>query len=234
MNINIKNGITIYKNNTYKMYHMYFPNTLEFFMCIPNNTYNSYKMIIDFSEIDFTNEDINIDDLVSASFSEKINKVYEKFPTSIYIISQIPLSEFNDAINENDDRLYKLLLDKIITCKNNAYWSLVNASIFEDDIKIEKEINIMKQSNEDVKLFWWLDINNIKGYKQIELFDKPKIELPEFVPITVNNNIKPPEDKKIPIGDEIHSTGYSNISFIITVLIISGIMGTCLAYLILR
>ena len=232
-NINIKNGIIINKNNTYRMYHMYFPNTLEFFMCIPNDTYNSYKMIIDFTDIDLTNEDINIDDLIYASFSEKVNKVYDKFPTSIYIISNIPLSEFNDAINDNDNRLYKLLLEKIITCKNNAYWSLANASIFEDDIKIENEINIMKQSDEDVKLFWWLDINNIKGYKQIELFDKPKIELPQYVPITVNS-IPIKEDKKTPIGDEIHSTGYSNIGFIITVLIISGIMGTCLAYLILR
>lgn len=299
--INIKNGIPIYKTKDYCMYHMYFPDTSEFFMCIPNNYYDLYKVIIDITDIDFNQSAIDIDDIVSGKMSNKTDIAYDEYPNCIYIIPKISLQELNDALEENDDRLYKRLLKKIEHHRNNAYWSLANAAIFEDEIHVESQINILKQSDDDVKLFWWIDLNNITGYKQIELHDKltkkrekmkaaeeavkmeqeieelnkkaeEKLEKAEIEALNKKaeqklqkiNAIKehlrklaeeeanktyreitnvivfePPKDvpktkTRKPSDDGIHSTGYSNLAFIITVLMLSFMMGTCLAYLILR
>ena len=299
--INIKNGIPIYKTKDYCMYHMYFPDTSEFFMCIPNNYYDLYKVIIDITDIDFNQNAIDIDDIVSGKMSNKTDIAYDEYPNCIYIIPKISLQELNDALEENDDRLYKRLLKKIEHHRNNAYWSLANAAIFEDEIHVESQINILKQSDDDVKLFWWIDLNNITGYKQIELHDRltkkrekmkaaeeavkmeqeiealnkkaeEKLEKTEIEALNKKaeeklqkiNAIKehlrklaeeeanktyreitnvivfePPKDvpktkTRKPSGDGIHSTGYSNLAFIITVLMLSFMMGTCLAYLILR
>ena len=299
--INIKNGIPINKTKDYCMYHMYFPDTSEFFMCIPNNYYGLYKVIVDITDIDFNQNAIDIDDIVSGKMSNKTDIAYDEYPNCIYIIPKISLQELNDALEENDDRLYKRLLKKIEHHRNNAYWSLANAAIFEDEIHVESQINILKQSDDDVKLFWWIDLNNITGYKQIELHDRltkkrekmkaaeeavkmeqeieelnkkaeEKLEKAEIEALNKKaeeklkriNAIKehlrklaeeeasktyreitnvivfePPKDvsktkTKKPTGDGIHSTGYSNLAFIITVLMISFMMGTCLAYLILR
>ena len=237
-NLYIKNGIIISKTDTYSTYHIYLPDGSDFFICIPNKTHEKYKMLFDFTNINFKTE--NIDSKINTSYSKKIDKIYEKYPNSIYIISPITLKEFNDALEENDDRLYKRLIGRIETYRNSAYWSLANASIFEDDINVEPQTNIIKQGKEDVKLFWYLDINNINDYKQIDLnppkvIPKPKVDLTFsqeqdviFVPNKEENKKCPPQ------GDGIHSTGYSNIAFIITVLVISLMMGTCLAYLIIR
>ena len=347
-NINIKNGIPINKTKTYCMYHMYFPDTTEFFMCIPSKSYELYKIIIDITDIDFDEKDIDIDDIVAGKLSDKADSAYDEYPNCIYIIPKITAKELNDALEENDDRLYKRLLKKIEQHRNNAYWSLANAAIFEDAIHVESQINILKQSDEDIKLFWWLDLKNIKGYKQIELHQRivlpkektkkiieaekelkqeaeleelnkkaelklkkveeeeknKKIELKlakakkeieeELIKEELNkkaelklkkeenemlnkkaeeklqkinkiNAIKeemkkikeeeasrtyreitnvivfePPKDipknkrKRIPTGDGIHSTGYSNLAFILTVLVVSLVMGIGLAYLILR
>lgn len=299
--INIKNGIPIHKTKDYCMYHMYFPDNSEFFMCIPNRPYELYKVIVDITDIDFNIDDIDIDDIVSGKLSNKTDIAYDEYPNCIYIIPKITIEELNDALTENDDRLYKRLLKKIEKHRNNAYWSLANAAIFEDEIHVESQINILKQSDDDVKLFWWLDLNNILGYKQIELHDRltkkrekmkaaeeavriekeveelnrkaeqklEKIEIEElnrkaedklkkinaikdelrriaeeeasktYREITNVIVFEPPKDlpkktKKTPTGDGVHSTGYSNLGFIITVLIVSSILGICLAYLILR
>ena len=305
-NINIKNGIPINKTKAYCMYHMYFPDNSEFFMCIPSKAYDLYKVIVDINDIDFNIDDIDIDDIVSGKISSKTDSAYDEYPNCIYIIPKISIKELNDALTENDDRLYKRLLKKIEKHRNNAYWSLANAAIFEDAIHVESQINILKKSNDDVKLFWWMDINGIQGYKQIEIHERPKlssenskklkeaqeelekekeeaelnkkaeqklkaIEIEElnkkaeeklkkineikealrkaqeeeaqktYKEITNVIVFEPPKDipsqktkKRTPKGDGVHSTGYSNIAFIITVLILSTIMGISLAYLILR
>lgn len=350
-NINIKNGVPIINSNTYCMYHMYLPDTTDFFMSIPTETFKTYKMIIDFANIDFKSNGINIDDKIKNKYSFNLEVAYEEYPNCIYVlIPKKVLKEFNDAINENDDRLYELLLEKLNKYKNYAYWSIANVAVFEDSISVEPEVNIIKQSEEDKKLFWWFDIKGIKGFKQIELHENTKEivkkrieelkeleelkrieelkkqeeikkqkelekqeklkkqeelkkqkelkiqeeikkqkellkqeelrkqeelkkqkelkrlekikkeeelkrqeelkkleelrrieaakrykELPTPVIVFDKSSIPVPTSKqKTPTGDGVHSTGYSNMTFIILILIISSIMGICLAFLIFK
>ena len=243
-NLYIKNGIIISKANTYSMYHMYLPDASDFFMCIPKEIHKKYKFVLDFASFKFDSEDI--DNKIKEVYLKKADKLYDKFPNSIYIISPISLKEFNDALEENDDRLYKRLLGRIETYRNDTYWSLANASVFEDAISVEPQINIIKQGKDDVKLFWYLDINNIPNYKQIDLNPPPKAppkpkanvvfddEKEVFIPKVEVPAPKSQKKNTTPKGDGVHSAGYSNLAFIITVLVISLMMGICLAYLIIR
>ena len=252
-NINFKNGILIQNNDAYNLYHMFFRDLSEFIMTTPKKDSKKYKIIIYFNNINFKSENIDPGDLITPKISTNIAKIYEDNPNAICIIPSMSKREFNDILAENDDRSYKRLLDQLDKTINYAYWSIKENLIFTDTLDIEERINIVKQSEEDVKFFWWLELNkaktNQKIYQQITI-EKPQMEL--FIPGVADNKKEVPVEtkqeevktlprrqtmtrtKKRPKGDGIHSTGYSNMAFMIMVLSISLLMGLGLAILILK
>ena len=102
---------------------------------------------------------------------------------------------------------------------------------------------MLKQKKKEEEIF------NQKAEEKLQKINAIKEELRKIQEEEANKTYKeitnvivfePPKDipsskkKRKPSGDGIHSTGYSNLAFIITVLIVSLVMGIGLAYLILR
>ena len=244
--INFKNGILIQSNEAYNLYHLFFSDLSEFIMATPTTYAKKYQMIIYFNNINFKAEHINPDDIITPKIGKNLNKLYENYPNAICVIPTISKREFDEILDENDDKSYARLMARLKKVMNYAYWSIKNNLIFEDTMDVLEQISIIKQSEEDVKFFWWLELQGIKTYKQISI-EKPKMEL--YVPTTKEEKVKkepeinptpPPRrhdmsrTKKRPRGDGVHSTGYSNMAFMIMVLTISLLMGLGLAILILK
>ena len=249
--INFKNGIRIQSKEAYNLYHLYFEDFSEIIIATPNKDFNQYKLLLHFSDKKYKSENIDTDELAVQDLSDKMDKVYTETSNAICIIPTILKKEFDEVIAENDDRLYKKLIQKLDKIVNYAYWSIRNGLIFEDTMKVDDHVYIVKQSDEDIKLFWWLELHGNNKYKQITI-GKPKVpnrkdnsqeELFKVVPdpITPTVTTGPPprrhnmrRTRSKPKGDGVHSTGYSNMAFIILVLLISTMMGLGLAVLILK
>lgn len=249
--INFKNGILIHKNEAYNLYHLYLKDLTEFIISTPNNDFNKYKLLIYFDNLNFKNENIDTDELITGRLVKKMDIIYSQSPNSICVIPTISKKEFNDINQENDDRPYNKLLKDLDKIVNYAYWSIKNNLIFEDTMHIDPQIGIIKQTEGDIKFIWWLELRGNKKYKQVviespkqkEITEKPSLENLQKItitPVTQNVLVKSPPRRQTmkrtrkPKGDGIHSTGYSNMAFIIMVLTISLLMGIGLAVLILK
>lgn len=245
--INFKNGILIHESKAYNLNHLFFQDFSEFIISTPNNDFNKYKILIYFDNLNFKAENVDIDELITGRLVKKMDKIYREIPNSICVIPTISKKEFNEINEENDNKPYNKLLkdlDKVVTY---AYWSIKNNLIFEDTMNVDPQIGIIRQSEEDIKFIWWLELQGNKKYKQVEIASPNKKEIIEDnttlenTPITQTTEVKSPPSRRQamkrtrkPKGDGIHSTGYSNMAFIVLVLTISMLMGIGLAVLILK
>ena len=253
--INFKNGIRIQSKTAYNLYHMYFEDFSELIIALPNKDFNQYKLLLYFTDKKYKSENIDTDELVAQNLSDKLDKIYATSANAICIVPTILKKEFDEVIAENDDRLYKRLIKNLDKVVNYAYWSIKNNLIFEDTMNVDEHVYIVKQDDEDIKLFWWLELQGNKKYKQITLEETKVKETPVETPPVVKEEAPtveflqeeptvtkgpPPRRQTMrktrskPSGDGVHSTGYSNMAFIILVLTISMLMGIGLAVLILK
>ena len=248
--INFKNGLLIHKTAAYNLNHLFFQDFPEFIIATPNIDFKKYKMLIFFDNLNFKTQNIDTDEAITGKIAEKIDKIYEQIPNAICIIPAISKKDFDEANEINDDKPYTKLRKSLDEFVNYAYWSVKKNLIFEDTMNVDSQIGIIKQTEEDIKFIWWLELAGNKKYKQV-IIEKPKKK--EVKPIQENEaSIKPiapvptpppnssPSRRKTirrtgrPKGDGVHSTGYSNMAFVIMVLTISLLMGMGLALLILK
>ena len=247
--INFKNGILIHKNDAYSLNHLFFQDFSEFIISTPNKDFNKYKLLIYFDNLNFKTQNIDTDELITGKITEKMDNIYNQVPNAICVIPTISKKEFDEANEINDDKPYKKLLKDIDKVVNYAYWSIKNNLIFEDTMNVDPQVGIIKRTDEDIKFIWWLELHGNKKYKQVTI-EKPKKEdkkpsesnqVSTLNPAVETLELKSPPPRRktmrrtgTPKGDGVHSTGYSNMAFVIMVLTISLLMGIGLAVLILK
>ena len=231
--INIKNGILLDYNRNYSVYEMYTNDGNEYYMCIANYNTDKYETVIDFPE-EYFNSLLNEEKLTE--IRKTCDTLYSDDEPYIYILPDITTYEVKEAKNDNDDHAYQVLLRRLQRYTYDIYKSIAENN---ENIKIDQVINIISDTENDKKFIDWLDIN-LNGYFKPKYLNRTKNEDKDIeIPINtndnqkeiLNNDITKPKVRTLKPADK---SGFSNITFIITIIIIAVIIGIGFAYLMIK
>ena len=226
------NEYSVYKNNKY-------------FICVPNVEHRFYHVFLGFSLKDL--ENLSHEKLVIEirKISDSIFSVYKN---SVYVLPIIEPTLLKEIASENDDYGYNKILKNIIQPITLSVYSM----LMKKNAIVSQIIKMIKQNDIDKKIVNWMSLklgdNFIKeiSYEESEMFSTIPVEIYDNSNSTIDTKdvsidyqedsiwIKKEEDK---ISDSLKpafSPGFSNLSFMIMILVISSVFGIILGYLILK
>lgn len=226
------NEYSIYKNDNY-------------FLCVPNAEHNFYHVFVGFSLKDL---DILYDEKLIIEIRKISDSIFSVYKNSVYVLPIIEPNILLEATLENDDRSYNKILKNIIQPITLSVYSM----LMKKNARVSQIIKMIKQNDVDKKLVGWLSLklgdSFIKEitFEETEVFTTIPVEnynvidtnvLDKNISIDYQNDsvwLKNEEEK---ISDSLKpafSPGFSNLGFIIMILIVSLVFGTILGYLILK
>ena len=229
MGIVIKNGIMIANTDKYNIYQVYTDDASEYYLSTPIQDSNKYKMVIDFPEEYY--KSLLSGDIVN-EIKGKCDKLYEKNNNYIYILSNVTTYDLKQALEENDNHAYAVLLKKLQKYTYNAY-KVITAN---NQVDIDQVIDIVTETDEDKKFMDWLDVNLSGLFNGISLNTITNVNDSEDTGWTTlsgpggeSESIDKANTKQtvkvktlVPLGNK---HGYSNIIFMIMLLGISLALG---------
>lgn len=182
----------------YSIYKTYINDNDSYYLCVPNGNINKCQIFLGFN--DRSLESLSKEEIIS-QIKEVNDIIYSLNNNSIYAVPIIPMNELEQAVLENDDRLYSFILNnKIQPVTNSIYNVLVKNNIRPKNI--EQVIFLIEKNDNDKKIAGWLAMKLGDSYiKEID-YNKLKEEY------MVRNNIRKLESEKkedasvvIPISD---------------------------------
>ena len=226
------NEYSVYKNNKY-------------FICVPNVEHRFYHVFLGFSLKDL--ENLSHEKLVIEirKISDSIFSVYKN---SVYVLPIIEPTLLEEIASENDDYGYNKILKNIIQPITLSVYSM----LMKKNARVSQIIKMIKQNDIDKKIVDWMSLklgdNFIKeiSYEESEMFSTIPVEIydnsnsnidTKYVSIDYQEDsiwIKKEEDKISDSLKPVFSPGFSNLSFMIMILVISSVFGIILGYLILK
>ena len=220
-NVIIKNGICVEKNDKYSIYQMYTDRGKEYYMCLPNNHLEKYEMVVDFKEDYYSM-------LLEKDLHEEIkvtyDKLYEEQNNRIYILTNVTVNDLEEALENNDDHSYQVLLRNIQKYTRNAYKTLI-----DEFIEIDQTINIMIDTDNDKKFINWLDVNFPGYFKPLTTFSENKEEELNVAIETIKeeNEVKKKKKQKKSFKNKMRNKkGFGNSLFISLLTVICVIVAT--------
>jgi len=223
------NDYSIYQNDKY-------------YLCIPNKTYSFYHVFMGFSleDLNILSEELVINEI--RKISDSINVVYKN---SVYILPIIKPSVLIDAACENDDKQYNYILQNIIQpITLSVYGKLVS-----DNKRVSQIIKMIKQNDSDKKLIGWLSMKLGNNFiKEINFENKIDESMDDdltneiddkFKSLAIEHEIddiwiKKEEDRIADTLKPAFSPGFSALKFLIMTLVIFLVLGSIIAYLIIK
>ncbi len=189
-NIHLENNVAYYV-------HQASCDGLNYYLAVPEDLDRRSDIFIGLPNTDLSklsNEEI----VYEISFvTEALGKISKK---GIFLVPDIAVKEIQEATLENDNRLYKILFDKIQTMVVDACTKLGSNEKFK--ISRYQVINFIRVTDEDFKFFSWLEMymgNFIKVINLSEIIKKTK------------NMVKDPfTDNKV-VFDDHTSDGNGNV-----------------------
>ena len=226
------NEYSVYKNNKY-------------FICVPNVEHRFYHVFLGFSLKDL--ENLSHEKLVIEirKISDSIFSVYKN---SVYVLPIIEPTLLKEIASENDDFGYNKILKNIIQPITLSVYSM----LMKKNARVSQIIKMIKQNDIDKKIVDWMSLklgdNFIKeiSYEESEMFSTIPVEIYDNSNSTIDTKdvsidyqedsiwIKKEEDKISDSLKPVFSPGFSNLSFMIMILVISSVFGIILGYLILK
>ena len=226
------NDYSIYKNNNY-------------YLCVPNVEHRFYHVFLGFSLL-------NLESISNEKLIIEIRKIgdsiFSVYKNSVYVLPIINPTTLLEATSENDDHAYNKILKNLIQPITFSVYSM----LIKKNVSVSQIIKIIKQNDVDKKLIDWLSLklgdNFVKEitFEESEIFSTIPVENynnfdsnepDEFISIDYQNDmiwLKKEEEKISETLKPVFSPGFSNLSFIIMVLIVSSVFGAILGYLILK
>ena len=213
----------------------------QYYLCIPNKTYDFYHVFMGFSL-----EDLNIlsKELVINEIRKISDSIYAAYKNCVYILPIIQPSVLIDAANINDDKPYNDILKNIIQpITISVYGKLVRKNK-----RVSQIIKMVKQNDSDKKLIGWLSmrlgdnfIKEINFENKIDEFDDKKEDVckNDYKSISIDYEIddiwiKKEEEKIADTLKPAFSPGFSALKFLIMMITISLVLGAIIAYLIIK
>ncbi len=236
---------TLYSfNNDYSIYELNANDSLTYYLSMPNKDIDSCQLYLGFPTLDMSILDKN-------QFTEEISRfskvIHTVNPNGLYIFCNLQYNELHEASNDNDDRLYTILLNKLHLITKDVY----DAVSINNNVTINPQIYAIKQNNDDTKFIDWLEIR-LNGF--ITSLNGKKL-LKEYSSISKNNvldetgnsdfgtrgfsgdgfsNTKSDVKVKKLVKPQSGKKGFSSFAFIILTIIIAFVIGLGLAYLMKR
>ena len=226
------NEYSIYKNDNY-------------YLCVPNIEHRFYHVFVAFSLKDL---DVLYDEKLIIEIRKISDSIFSVYKNSVYVLPVIDPATLLEVTSENDDRGYNKILKNIIQPITLSVYSI----LMKKNARVSQIIKMIKQNDVDKKLVGWLTLklgeNFIKEitFEETETFTTLPVESFDDINSNFSNEntsidyqndniwLKNEEEK---ISDSLKpavSPGFSNLSFIIMILIVSLVFGTILGYLILK
>lgn len=226
------NEYSIYKNDNY-------------YLCVPHVEHRFYHVFLGFSLMNL--ESISNEKLIIEirKISDSIFSVYKN---SVYVLPIINPTTLLEVTSENDDRAYNKILKNVIQPITLSVYSM----LMKKNASVSQIIKMIKQNDVDKKLVDWLSLklgdNFVKEitFEESEIFSTIPVESynsgdsnepDEIISIDYQSDsiwLKKEEDKISESLKPAFSPGFSNLSFIIMVLVVSSVFGVILGYLILK
>lgn len=228
-NVNIKNGICIYRCDEYSVYQMYTERGKEYYMCLPENNEPSYQMVVDFKEDYY---DMLLEKDLLEEIKTTYDKLYQEKNNRVYILTNITINDLQEALDNNDDHSYQVLLRNIQKYTRNAYKTLI-----DDFVEIDQTIDIMIDTDSDKKFINWLDVNFPGYFQGLTTFSANKEEELAIAVETVKeeNEVKKKKKEKKSFNNKIRNKkGFGNSFFIILFTLLCIIVGVLCGYLIIK
>lgn len=225
------NEYSIYKNDNY-------------YLCVPNTEHHFYHVFMGFSLRDLDNLSYEKLIIEIRKISDSIFAVYKN---SVYVLPIINPTILEEVTSENDDRGYNRILKNIIQPITLDVYS----KLMRKNVRVSQVIKMIKQNDADKKLVGWVSLKLGDHFiKEITFEDDATVTIPTEVMANVNHSqlakdisvdyqedniwIKKEEEKISESLKPAFSPGYSNLSFMVMILIVSLIFGVILGYLILK
>lgn len=226
------NEYSIYKNDNY-------------FICVPNVEHRFYHVFIGFSLRNL--ETISHERLI-IEIRKISDSIFSSYKNCVYVLPIINPSLLEEVTIENDDRGYNNILKNIIQPITLSVYSM----LMRKNARVSQVIKMIKQNDVDKKLVGWISLKLGDNFIKEIVFEETEV----FATIPVENNdysntntilddistdylpdniwIKKEEEKISESLKPAFSPGFSNLGFIILVLLVSSIFAGIIAYLILK
>lgn len=230
---------TLYSfNNDYSIYELNANNSLTYYLSMPNKDINNCQLYLGFPTLEMNTYDNELTITEINKMAEIIHKIN---PNGIYLFCNLPFNELYEASNDNDDKLYGILFNKLHIITKDAY----DAISTNNDVFVNPKILAIKQNNIDTKFVDWLEIrlnDFIDGitYKSLlrELTTIQDDGNSDFGTRSNNGgsitNTKSDVKVKKLVKPQTGRKGFSSFAFIILILVIALFMGVGLAYLLIK
>ena len=181
----------------YSIYKSYINDNDSYYLCIPNYDISKCQVCLGFSNKD-------LDKLPKYKLISEIRQVNDMIcdlnKHSIYAIPTIPINEFEQAVLENDDRMYLNIYKKYVLPVTIAVHDVLIKNNIKDK-NVDQVICVVEKNDNDKKFAGWLAMKLGDSYiKEID-YGKLKEEYRE------RNNIR-----KLEIGEKEDSSAVIPIS----------------------
>lgn len=226
------NEYSIYKN-------------VNYYLCVPNVEHRFYHVFLGFSLMDL--ENISNEKLI-IEIRKIGDSIFSVYKNSVYILPIINPTTLLEVTSENDDHAYNKILKNVIQPITLSVYSM----LMQKNASVSQIIKMIKQNDVDKKLVDWLSLklgdNFVKEitFEEAEIFSTIPVENYNNINFDVSNDnisieyrndmiwLKKEEEKISETLKPAFSPGFSNLSFIIMVLVVSSVFGAILGYLILK
>lgn len=209
----------------------------KYYLCFPNDTSRFYHLFVGFSSLDLTTLDEENLYKEIRRIGDSLNHAYSN---AIYILPIIKPKFLEDAALENDDLLYNKLLKKYI----QPITSEIHSKFASNKIYVSQIIKFIKQSDNDKKFIGWLSMKLGDNYVREIIFEDKVDDVVDSKPI-INNDIvtdyeiddiwiKQQEEAVSDTLKAAYSFGFSSLGFMIMIITISLVLGTIIAYMIIK
>ena len=204
------------------------------YICFPANYHEKYQLVIDFPEEYY--KSLRDEEMIH-EIKNICDKIYSNNNNYVYILTNVTTYDLAEAENDNDSPLYNHIFKKIGICISmmlKQYHSIL----------VDETIYVNVQTNDDEKLIQWLEIH-APMYQRLNIDSSLNKEINNDdtgwttmggivnggVSIEASNSVNKPKAKKLALPNK---HGFLNITFIITIILISIVIGVGLAYIIMK
>jgi len=209
----------------------------KYYLCFPNDTSRFYHLFVGFSLLDLTTLDEENLYKEIRKIGDSLNHAYSN---AIYILPIIKPKILTDAALENDDLLYNKLLKKYI----QPITSEIHDKFASSKIYVSQIIKFIKQNDVDKKFIGWLSMKLGDDYVREIMFedkidevntDKPVINTEIITDHQIDDIwIKKQEEAVSDTLKAAYSFGFSSLGFMLMIITISLVLGTFIAYMIIK
>ena len=231
---------TLYSfNNDYSIYELKANDSLTYYLSMPNKDINTCQIYLGFPTLEMSILDKEQEIAEISRLSDIIHKIN---PNGLYLFCNLPYGELHEASNDNDNRLYTILLNKLHLITKDLY----DTVSINNNVTINPQIYGIKQNNDDTKFIDWLEIQlngfiNGVTYKSLAKSYKKEITSQDdgnsdLGTKTMDGNINTKSSGKAKklVKPNTSRKGFSSFPFILLILSISLVLGISFAYLLIK